>query len=100
MICLKQLKRLKLNYKMKKLLLLLFLFSCSENNKKPNIQQEKQKPVPMPIYTISHGPEMWVYVIDSCEYIGVLQNYNHYNIITHKGNCKFCRKRSSDRINK
>ena len=93
MICLKQLKRLKLNYKMKKLLLLLFLFSCSENNEKPNIQQETQKPVPMSIYTIRYGSDIQIFVIDSCEYIGMLHGSSS-DLLTHKGNCRFCRKRA------
>jgi len=34
-----------------------------------------------------------VYVIDSCEYIGNVYGGNG-DVITHKGNCKFCAERS------
>ena len=33
-----------------------------------------------------------VYVIDSCEYLGVLNNGNG-SFIAHKGNCRFCTER-------
>ncbi len=33
--------------------------------------------------------EVKYYVIDSCEYIGSLAGVNT-DILTHKGNCKFC----------
>ena len=35
-----------------------------------------------------------VYVIDSCEYYGILANGN-YNFLSHKGNCRFCEERDS-----
>ena len=35
---------------------------------------------------------IYIYTIDSCEYIGKLQGYP---VLTHKGNCKFCQKRKS-----
>ena len=38
----------------------------------------------VPIYT---------YVIDSCEYVGLITNF-HNQFLTHKGNCKFCAERS------
>lgn len=34
-----------------------------------------------------------IYVIDSCEYLGKLRRYQS-DILTHKGNCKFCAERS------
>lgn len=34
-----------------------------------------------------------VFVIDSCEYIGVIYGGSG-DMITHKGNCKFCKQRS------
>lgn len=34
-----------------------------------------------------------LYVIDSCEYIGHINVFNT-DVLTHKGNCKFCAKRS------
>ena len=33
-----------------------------------------------------------VYVIDSCEYLGVLNN-GHASFVAHKGNCRFCKER-------
>ena len=33
-----------------------------------------------------------VYVIDSCEYLGLLNSGNG-NFIAHKGNCNFCKER-------
>ena len=34
-----------------------------------------------------------LYVIDSCEYIGYINAFNS-DVLTHKGNCKFCAERS------
>jgi len=39
------------------------------------------------------GRPVNIYVIDSCEYIGSIYGGNG-DMITHKGNCKFCEKRS------
>ena len=36
--------------------------------------------------------EKRIYVIDSCEYIGVLDCGNA-NYLAHKGNCRFCKER-------
>jgi hypothetical protein len=35
---------------------------------------------------------MRLYVIDSCEYIGYINAF-HSDVLTHKGNCKFCAER-------
>jgi hypothetical protein len=43
--------------------------------------------------TIINGRDINVYEIDSCEYIGNI-NGGQSDIITHKGNCKFCDERS------
>jgi hypothetical protein len=40
-----------------------------------------------------NGRPISVYVIDSCEYIGNVYG-GHGDMITHKGNCKFCAERS------
>ena len=42
---------------------------------------------------IINGQEVYTYVIDSCEYIGYVSGMN-YDILTHKGNCKFCTTRN------
>lgn len=36
-----------------------------------------------------------LYVIDSCEYIGHINAFNS-DILTHKGNCRFCAERSKN----
>lgn len=40
------------------------------------------------------GKYIKTYVIDSCEYIGSVYGSNS-DILTHKGNCKYCAKRNS-----
>jgi len=35
---------------------------------------------------------IFTYVIDSCEYIGLITNF-HNQFLTHKGNCVFCAER-------
>ncbi len=42
-------------------------------------------------YQIS-GRQINLYVIDSCEYLGQVNNMQT-DIITHKGNCKYCTER-------
>lgn len=37
--------------------------------------------------------DVYVYVIDSCEYVGYIKAYRS-DFLTHKGNCKYCAKRS------
>lgn len=34
-----------------------------------------------------------LYIIDSCEYIGHINNW--HDVLTHKGNCKFCKERNN-----
>jgi hypothetical protein len=41
---------------------------------------------------VVNGREINTYIIDSCEYIGEIRDYNT-DILTHKGNCKFCEER-------
>lgn len=43
-------------------------------------------------YSIN-GCNLEIYVIDSCEYIGNVQNA-YSDKLTHKGNCKFCKLRN------
>ncbi len=45
------------------------------------------------IYSNEEMADVKIYVIDSCEYIGKLRGYQS-DILTHKGNCKFCTERS------
>ena len=44
------------------------------------------------IYSNEQTSDVKIYVIDSCEYIGKLRGYQS-DILTHKGNCKFCAER-------
>ncbi len=45
------------------------------------------------IYSNEQMLDAKIYIIDSCEYIGKLRGANT-DILTHKGNCKFCAERS------
>jgi len=45
------------------------------------------------IYSNGQMSDAKVYVIDSCEYIGKLRGWES-DILTHKGNCKFCAERN------
>jgi len=36
-----------------------------------------------------NGIDLKIYVIDSCEYIGLVR-FRGSDVLTHKGNCKFC----------
>ena len=40
-----------------------------------------------------NGSIMQLYIIDSCEYIGLVYGFSS-DKLTHKGNCKFCAERS------
>lgn len=42
---------------------------------------------------IISGCNIQIYIIDSCEYLGHIYGGNG-DMITHKGNCKFCAERS------
>lgn len=36
-----------------------------------------------------YGPRLYIYLIDSCEYVGYL-NFSDHDVLTHRGRCKFC----------
>ena len=38
------------------------------------------------------GSSYRTYIIDSCEYFGLL-DWGNANILSHKGNCRFCKER-------
>jgi len=42
--------------------------------------------------TYSPGKSQKVYVVDSCEYVGKLDE-GKWNYLAHKGNCRFCAER-------
>ena len=63
------------------LLTIVTLNSCDEDyDSKPTI------------YSNGETSDLKIYVIDSCEYIGKLRGLKS-DVITHKGNCKFCKMR-------
>lgn len=65
---------------MKKLIILFALASCGEPDNTP-ISIDKE-----------FGERYGYVIIDSCEYIRT--NYAPGNPVAHKGNCKFCQRRS------
>ncbi len=79
---------------MKKLLFIVFylLISCDSS-----IQHVATSPTTIKIEKKEikiEKQEMFIYVIDSCEYIGTIDGTeSRSNFLTHKGNCKFCSKR-------
>jgi hypothetical protein len=64
------------------ILLVMCCFSCSNVKNNDNVTINK----------LSGGQEYRIEIIDSCEYIGHYSGYGYH--LTHKGNCKFCTKRS------
>lgn len=63
-----------------------------------NVINDSSKYEQLPIIYSENGKnEMRVYIIDSCEYIGSMR-VNNNDLITHKGNCKFCVKRNQEFI--
>lgn len=74
------------------LLISISLFSC--NNEPPAINDKLVVRKELgTIKTINNGTApIYVYVIDSCEYIGYIAGY-HNDYLAHKGNCKFCTER-------
>jgi len=74
-------------FKYTPILLLFVLGSCNNNN------HDKIYPVVDKIELCLDTRDIKLYVIDSCEYIGSVAGLNAY-ILTHKGNCKFCKQRN------
>ena len=74
--------RTKLSYAFYTLLVAFLFCGCETKNvEKSNTEYE------------INGSELQIYVIDSCEYIGLVYGMNS-DKLTHKGNCKFCIERS------
>ena len=67
-------------------LLLLTIVICSCENENVEVKQTS---------TLINGREINNYIIDSCEYIGNIKGFND-DVLTHKGNCKFCIKRNKN----
>lgn len=72
---------------MKKLLFITLTILCScgpdDYNKLPTI------------YSSEGMDDLKTYTIDSCEYIGKLRGFES-DVLTHKGNCKFCAERNKN----
>ena len=64
--------------------LLVCVVFCSCETKNVSIQKT---------FTKINGREISIYEIDSCQYIGSV-NKEQGDMITHKGNCKFCAERN------
>lgn len=65
-------------------LLLLSIIFCGCETKNTTIEETT---------TTIRGREMKIYTIDSCEYIGCIYGSSS-DVLTHKGNCKFCSERN------
>lgn len=67
------------------------LFSCKESDK---VSFKPVQVLQEPESRNTYDPRtVYIYTIDSCEYIGSL--YGAYgDVLTHKGNCKFCVQRN------
>jgi len=88
---------MKTQIKLLKAIATIFLFSafisCGERLKQINHIDKKE-------FLLKQGYEMMdkyklqVMVIDGCEYLYAYQGHYAGNILTHKGNCKFCAERS------
>lgn len=79
---------------MKKILIFsLLIFGCTSQ------KSESLIPTQFPIAHVTHEYEtsfakpLYLFVIDSCEYIGFLSS-SSTDLLTHKGNCRFCQKRN------
>lgn len=68
--------------------LVVFLFSCVEAPPPSQIYETKEH------LGVADGKDIYVYTIDSCEYIGSLR-WAPSDVITHKGNCRYCAQRNS-----
>jgi hypothetical protein len=69
-------------------LLLAIFASCSiETKKTTTIGTETDRSF------MINNSHVYIYIIDSCEYLGYV-NVSNMDILTHKGNCKFCKERN------
>ncbi len=70
------------------LVLIMFLFSCMDAPPQSQIDETK-----IQVGVISNK-EIYVYTIDSCEYVGSIR-WRDNDVIAHKGNCKYCAARNN-----
>jgi len=91
--------------KISSLIVVLFLvFSCVnsntvetskvEYNKLKGVEQDNPLITKIKAQYCDEYREIHLFVIDSCEYIGYINNF-HQDFLAHKGNCKFCAKRKT-----
>lgn len=76
---------------MKTFLILIGLLSLSSCARK-ELPDEIVPFVKVPCVYQEGNADVYLYTIDSCEYIGYVNDY-HDDFLTHKGNCKFCKER-------
>lgn len=85
------------------LLSLLFMFIQSINNAVVN--GEAQYEIQLEVELIEADTligkignhNLYVYTIDSCEYIGWFGLISSGKVLTHKGDCKYCKERNNGR---
>lgn len=64
-----------------------------EKNVSTEVETPQVKSTETKHLAVINGKGINVYIIDSCEYIGLIENFS-YDILTHKGNCKYCLQRN------
>lgn len=78
-----------MKYKILGLLGLLCIIGCTRKE----LPKEIVPFCKVPCVYQEHNADVYLYTIDSCEYIGYV-NDDHNDFLTHKGNCKFCKQRN------
>ncbi len=77
---------------MKKILILIIAFVCVSCIKPESIQYVKEDRPNMPKTNDVNVQLLDIIIIDSCEYLSY-ELYNKTGLLTHKGNCKNCKKK-------
>lgn len=73
---------------------MVLIVSCdSDNNSEQKITSDKIYHSLPTILNLGDISDLKVYTIDSCEYVGKLRGLKG-DVLTHKGNCKFCKNRN------
>jgi len=73
----------------------IIFYSCGPSKHEPTAQERESIKKSYPVigkigtYRGCGMLNIRLYVIDSCEYIGNIDESSH-DFLTHKGNCKFC----------
>lgn len=76
------------------ILICVLAYSCMDDHQ--YVPQPPNYPIIQSATLIQGGAtrDIRLIVIDSCEYIGVIE-HGHSDLLTHKGNCKYCKQRSN-----